>query len=1183
MLDDNGYWDDLDLVRYCLSIIRSRENVSQEVDFYYVRDRYEKSKVDRLSSSYEGDKQTYLRLKEDCDSILKYKFDYIFCDEAQDFTAVEIELLLNMSTYIHFDLEKWTNIPIIFAGDPNQTVIPTGFKWNRLKQIFDSSFEKKNIHIGIKDKQLTYNYRSQTKIVGFANFVQFFRSCLLKSSEAVPQNVWFSNKKSVDPTYIELEEFNNIIGEYLNKFPCIITGQDGEYDFDEDGNTQSAENNPELYDDFLKNLGQKYKLYTAISSKGQEFSNVILYRFVDFLPGCFEKIFDQDQALDDIELFELSHFFTKLYIAVSRTKDRLLIVDSKDNFDRFWKYFEQSIFTNNLWSKLSDFDEWNTHINYLVKYNSNDSHIFDENYDSELIALDLFQSAFYNESSKDMRRASQYFAEANKYTKKIESLAYAYRYDFDFVESGRLFDSIGFTEKANESYWIGRCWDKLSICDDGLYKNVGLYMTQSKDILAFIAFIDGKQLYSKINRSDDTWNDVLVKLQKDYLEVESDYWLVIINFFEKLQKLGFSILRKIVAGLSYSLAKQNNDKSYYQKAVDIWNSMSSNDYKIYDYNEAMEILSDSVSDKIDYMNRNNKVESIVNQYSDIDSINTYKLTSKAVQIVFDNLLSDGSYFDKAFSYSRVLKNPKSGLEMLFSKHPILFLEKYVFAEDIEERFSEWVIDRVEIGYDYKLFNHDFTIDIMKKILTLDEKYLHRFAVLRNSYNHLLIKKTRVNVSYLLDQLCPYLLRKPDKFLASSFIDLLFGTGYSYIQANKYAKAFSLIIEKNHFNRNDFLYSVVNKYFERCHYSLDDVYYIHNNIRTFIENKFDSVINSNTEVSDEERPIYKSLCNFYKNVLPFKAQPKADGQKDIDILALRTFYNKVSSSIKFSYLKPFLKVKNICDRITKKNLSVDRFFDVLRRQKVSFRDFCDDLDKSDTISVVRYLIPNPSIDSVLKDGFVYLAKSIHMYDIGLREFDFKDPDIMRKRILSLTDNCVDNYLSRRFEHLNEKLYFLKLLSFVWEKVMDNRSAISQRYEYLSYRLPEVIRGYFRNRSLLYASDRNGEFRNVINNEFVPDCPIITLEELQSDVVVINGPTYDILGVEIQIDERKHRVIFFDQDGIPTVIVNSGRITVQNASIEQAGNVVRLQSNFEVEVKSNSVVQILADSKHYVINY
>lgn len=139
--EQEGWWDDQDLVRYCLA----------------------------------PDDDA-------CESCVSEKISAVFCDESQDFTRTEIEFILRLSLYSNrriFDTNTLNQLPFIFAGDEFQTLNPTGFSWNSLR----SYFTERLIHatslsttIGAPEPvTLTKNYRSTAPVVKLANRLQLLR------------------------------------------------------------------------------------------------------------------------------------------------------------------------------------------------------------------------------------------------------------------------------------------------------------------------------------------------------------------------------------------------------------------------------------------------------------------------------------------------------------------------------------------------------------------------------------------------------------------------------------------------------------------------------------------------------------------------------------------------------------------------------------------------------------------------------------------------------------------------------------------------------------------------------------------------------------------------------------------------------------------------------------------------
>jgi hypothetical protein len=92
LCDDDGYWDDQDLAALVLE-----SGIAQKTDY-----------------------------------------PAIFCDEAQDFTPIELDILFRLSLFGRRSLqpEELPRVPIVFAGDPLQTINPTGFRWDAVRADF---------------------------------------------------------------------------------------------------------------------------------------------------------------------------------------------------------------------------------------------------------------------------------------------------------------------------------------------------------------------------------------------------------------------------------------------------------------------------------------------------------------------------------------------------------------------------------------------------------------------------------------------------------------------------------------------------------------------------------------------------------------------------------------------------------------------------------------------------------------------------------------------------------------------------------------------------------------------------------------------------------------------------------------------------------------------------------------
>lgn len=274
-------------------------------------------------------------------------FDEIILDECQDITSVEFEMLKRL--LIGHNLRR-----LVFAGDPLQTLNPTGFDWNRLKAMFiENNVQQK--HVGIQ--QFHFNYRSQRKIVEFANAIQ------IKRGEALgeDQNTIMIPKKEGDERirFIEFDLETNghmaAIEEILENSgesrAIVITPAPDDTGIQHllggigDGDPvmkrvweNACNRNKNLN---LSSFRDALYLHSASSVKGAEYKVVVLYRFAgtknarENLSSLRESPSNVSKVSKDNQI-AVRYEFSKLYVALTRAFDRVYIIEDGDG-RAFWE------------------------------------------------------------------------------------------------------------------------------------------------------------------------------------------------------------------------------------------------------------------------------------------------------------------------------------------------------------------------------------------------------------------------------------------------------------------------------------------------------------------------------------------------------------------------------------------------------------------------------------------------------------------------------------------------------------------------------------------------------------------------------------------------------------------------------------------------------------------------------
>ncbi len=264
----------------------------------------------------------------------------IFCDEAQDFTKIELQLILKLSLFPSRNLppQDLKRVPFAFAGDPFQTLNPTGFDWKAVRASFHETIvqdlDKMNrANLKFNYHELSFNYRSSKHIVGFCNLVQMLRGLIFGIKNLKPQRTWFDDQTSSMPAFFDVNHYlcrKNLKEqeEIVIILPCQ-EGEEGEY----------VKNDP-LLSEISDASNELRNFLSPMSAKGLEFQRVVLYKFGDDLiknyPEMLSPLDTTEPHQDHRKALPYEYFLNRLYVAASRPKRRLLIVDTQDGIEGMW-------------------------------------------------------------------------------------------------------------------------------------------------------------------------------------------------------------------------------------------------------------------------------------------------------------------------------------------------------------------------------------------------------------------------------------------------------------------------------------------------------------------------------------------------------------------------------------------------------------------------------------------------------------------------------------------------------------------------------------------------------------------------------------------------------------------------------------------------------------------------------
>jgi len=273
-------------------------------------------------------------------------YDEIIIDECQDLTPLELELLkkLTMSDNGLGDARRFT-----LAGDPQQTLNPTGFDWGKIRNWFiENGVEKEKTETSAFHK----NYRSAKEIIDLANAIQKRGNGVCRGTHInmVPDK----GPKGRPPIYIIQNEADRVAvidaltlsAKTAAYFVCWAS--------DDQELIELIKNDHLLREAFEKTGGdienistdsfrENIILHSQTSIKGLEFDTIVLYNFAsnpkfrEFLESLTEK-FDPDDGPTKASnnYISVKYAFSRLYVSMTRAFENLIIIENPDGAE-FWR------------------------------------------------------------------------------------------------------------------------------------------------------------------------------------------------------------------------------------------------------------------------------------------------------------------------------------------------------------------------------------------------------------------------------------------------------------------------------------------------------------------------------------------------------------------------------------------------------------------------------------------------------------------------------------------------------------------------------------------------------------------------------------------------------------------------------------------------------------------------------
>ena len=388
-------------------------------------------------------------------------YPVVFCDEAQDFTSLELELIQRLSLFSRRQILPYMakDVPFAFAGDPFQTVNPTGFNWDSIKASFHDNIARQfdasgKANLEFNFQPLTFNYRSAEQIVKLGNLIQLFRGVVLGIKDLKPQETWTtSTREPVSPFSFRQEDvgWKRAVREQ-EELIIIVPCQEG-------GEREFVEQDPFLREIALRNGEMGRNILSPARAKGLEYDRVLLYRFGDHaaqqFPALMQRIAKPSAKVPDSEeRLPWEYFLNQLYVAASRARKRLFIVDPEDGYERFWRFTAPEA-RRDLLSLYRSEQIWTTEV--LGGIVSGDDESWSEDRDNPLQLAERFKQQGYVERDPYLLNLARHnYLRANRPEEAGLCEASALEFEAEYLKAGNRFVEFGRGADACRCFWSGQ-------------------------------------------------------------------------------------------------------------------------------------------------------------------------------------------------------------------------------------------------------------------------------------------------------------------------------------------------------------------------------------------------------------------------------------------------------------------------------------------------------------------------------------------------------------------------------------------------------------------------------------------------------------------------------------------------------------------------------------------------------
>lgn len=225
-------------------------------------------------------------------------YDLVVCDEAQDFTDLQLSLLFRLAR----DPRR-----VVITADPRQIINPSAFRWEEVK----NRFYERGLPVP-EVRRLSLNFRCVGSIVRLANALLELKQNLVGLADTEMRESWkFSGKPPVLLHGIAEDAVLEGVRSRAAGQAVLVRGE-GERDA------------------LKRRLGTEL-VFTIREAKGLEFDGILLYRFAATAEtaALWRRI--RGAEIETAEhAAQVRHELALLYVAVTRARNTLLVWDGPE-------------------------------------------------------------------------------------------------------------------------------------------------------------------------------------------------------------------------------------------------------------------------------------------------------------------------------------------------------------------------------------------------------------------------------------------------------------------------------------------------------------------------------------------------------------------------------------------------------------------------------------------------------------------------------------------------------------------------------------------------------------------------------------------------------------------------------------------------------------------------------------